>query len=374
MQYTTVLVSTALLVSAAAAAPATTAPSPASPSPSFDGAPLGRATVTAIHAAAGELAPLVAWSACRDEAGAVDQCLILTVSSGWYARSYVLTDLRCPAGAGAGACYGGYVVGLATSTRTRATASSGGVDVEQTTGVRFGRTIALWPASALSMPTTDDFTAVGRTSFVGGSKRYTWTLTDRTGAEIATDGLSVYAASSLTCADIGEGAGHFASWIGVRGANGVGAGIAAAGIFTGLEVSGLGTVATAGVASLPAGGVGLALAGLGISAGSSARSALMDEVEPNAKLIETAVREGCEWLEAVDEFQPEEIDLQGDPYGQQAGGATVDSSDLDAVKCDGAWEGGVCYEDGTETYAQCEQDWVAGECKWFCVETCLSGC
>lgn len=374
MQYAIVLVSTALLVGAAAAAPATTGPSPTSPAPTFDGAPLARATVTAIHAAAGEVAPLVAWSSCRDALGAIDHCLSLTVSAGLYARSYVLTDLRCPTGAAAGVCYGGYVVGVATSTRVRATGSAATIDVEQVTGVRFGRTVALWPTTTHSMPTTDDFTAVARTSFNGGSKQYTWTLSDRDGAEIAADGLSVDAASRLTCDDMGKGAGQIARWLGARGAGGAGSAVAAVGIFMGIDVSGLGTVATAGAASLPAAGIGLTIAGLGISAGGAVRSALMDEVEPMAQITETVVREGCEWMEAVDEFQPEQIDLQGDAREQEAGGATAESSDLDAVKCDGAWEGGVCYEDGTETYAECEQDWVAGECKWFCVETCLSGC
>lgn len=377
MQHTIILVTSVLLTGAAMAAPSTTtpSPSPSEPPPTFDGAPLGPSTVAAIHAAAGEVAPLVAWSACREDGSPLDHCLTLTVSAGSNIRSYVLTDLRCPLSATATACYGGYVVGVATATRMRAVVSGGAIDVEQTTGMRFGVTVLLWPATTYAMPATDDFTMVGNAHFSGGSKRFAWTLKDRAGTELASDGLSVDAASSLTCEEVGKGARDVATWVGGIAADGVGSGIAAGGILTGIDAAGIGTVSSAGLAALPSIGVGLTIAAFGLTAGNAARTVVLDEVERRANLIEFAAREGCEWMEAVDDFQPQDIDLEGDPRGHQdAGGGAGESCDVDTVKCDGRWEGGVCYDDGTETYAECEQHWAGGECTWFCVETCLSGC
>ncbi|MBL8622755.1 MAG: hypothetical protein JNK64_15675 [Myxococcales bacterium] len=280
--------------------------------------------------------------------------MAFTVGRGIRYRTYALSDVPCPTSATAGACYGGYLISLASITDLHVRAGGGAIHIEQLSGLRFTRAVPLWTGTAYVAPSIDDFFATMTLDIRGTSFVYESVVTNGAGDVVTGELLSIDAAAgSLTCADIGSWAGAFIELYGMNTANS-----AAISMMTGGAL--LWTVGAGG--AVFAGTVGVT---------TLIRTMIIDAANAVAKLADPTVREGCEFLEAAAQFEPDPIDLLLDPVTTQGSGGGFEGT---ASVCSGSLHAEQTTSDGALIDISCERGWGDGQCKWFCVEFCVSGC
>ncbi len=362
--------------SSALAATGSSSPSPIATA-RFAGAPLDSGAVTRILAAAGETDPLLSWHACEAEAAAatllpVDGCVAFTVGRGIRYRTYALSDVPCPTSATAGACYGGYLVSLASTTDLHIRAGRGAIHIEQLSGLRFTRAVPLWTGTAYVAPSIDDFFATMTLDIRGTSFVYENVVTNGAG-DVVTGELRSFdaAAGSLACADIGLMAGAFIELLGTNLATSVAVSMVTGGALLGGTIAGVGTGVSLGTLSPAAVGAGVSVFGGTVGLATMIRTMVIDQAKAVAKLVDPMVREGCEFLEAAAQFEPDPIDLLLDPAATQGSGGGFEGT---AAVCSGSLHAEQTTSDGALIDISCERAWGDGHCKWFCVEFCVSGC
>ncbi len=338
-------------------------PTPLLPPAQFDGAPLSAARLNAWLTIA-HRATLLSWGPCNDVTaagvtlGTIDHCVAFTVGTARHAYSYLLTDRRCPTATPTAACYGGFLIGALTETRTSYSAWHG-LEVESSATVRIGvrRTILPAPGSGAAptvryeLPTTP-VVAIEQQFQSGGASSMLHTIVRDGAGAILSDEITTRMAGSLTstfsCDDAGELYGNATRVAWNLAATSAALGIAAGGTLAGIAIAGGGTVVTLGGLSAPAGATGIAVAGLSYMLAPVVFMAFHELGEALASFGDAAVREACELAVEAQSFEPED-DVLMQQYQPQTSGGSSSQGGGGSDSCSGSEEStitvdGVDYE------------------------------
>ncbi|MFN0253109.1 MAG: hypothetical protein ACKV2T_39920 [Kofleriaceae bacterium] len=306
----------------------------------------------------------------------IDHCVAMTVGTAANFYSYVVSDLPCPAGTPATACYGGYLLGaIAHGSLTRSTV--GGVSTIAAT-IRSTVLERHWmpalpggppPREVYLMPSTPHVTLESTITIeadgsidVGPTE-----VTDSSGTVFVEPLPSAMSwPSSLSCSDFADI---------VRGGVNLGADLAA-GLVAGVGASH--SVASGVVLGLLSGSsaVGFGIAGTGITLSLGLGAAISEAGESGSDFAGTLARELCEFLQAAQDFEPEDLPHEQNRSEEGSGRhhetfGTWDSDETTECENEGEWscEGSYVDEDTGSTYTMyCKnQRNDSGDCERVCV-------